>query len=107
MLYLTPRVNRRIYRSVKTIGQLEAAFPNEDSCKSYLVSLRWPAGVCCPRCGNAKVHKLSRPWTWQCKACLKNGYRFSPLVGTIFENTNIPLRTWFRVVFLMCHAKKG
>jgi transposase-like protein len=69
--------------------------------------MRWADGVRCPRCGSERVHKLARPWNWQCKQCTKSGYRFSPLVGTIFENTNVELRTWFRVIFLMCQSKKG
>ncbi len=93
---------------MKTLAELNRRFRNEDSCRAYLVKMRWPDGVHCPRCGSEKVHKLSRPWNWQCKQCTKpNGYRFSPLVGTVFENTNYPLRTWFQVVFLMCQSKKG
>ncbi len=90
-----------------TRRQLEERFASEDQCMAFLVAKRWPASVRCPRCKSEKVHKLSRPWKWQCKQCAKNGYRFSPLVGTIFENTNVPLRVWFRVIFEMCHAKKG
>ena len=37
----------------------------------------------------------------------KEGYRFSILVGTIFENTNKPLRDWFKVAHLMLTSKKG
>jgi len=90
-----------------TLSELTARFPTEDSCRAYLVAMRWPKGVRCPRCDSEKVHKLARPWNWQCKQCSKHGYRFSPLVGTIFENTNYPLRTWFQVIYLMCTAKKG
>src|SRR5262249_19518023 len=36
-----------------------------------------------------------------------SGYRFSVIAGTIFENTNKPLRQWFRVVHLMLASKKG
>lgn len=90
-----------------TLSDLEKRFPSEDACKKYLVTMRWPEGVHCPRCNSEKVHKLSRPWSWQCKQCSKQGYRFSPLVGTIFENTNIPLRTWFQVIYYMCESKKG
>src|SRR5205823_14297580 len=46
-------------------------------------------------------------WHWQCHQCAPDGYRFSLLVGTIFENTNKPLRDWFRVVHLMLTSKKG
>lgn len=92
---------------MKTLADLDKAFPTEDSCREYLVQMRWNGTVRCPRCGTDKVHKLARPWSWQCKQCAKQGYRFSPLVGTIFENTNYPLRTWFRVIYLMCQSKKG
>jgi transposase-like protein len=45
---------------------------------------------------------------WQCYACTPNsGYRFSVIAGTIFENTNKPLRDWFRVIHMMLTSKKG
>ncbi len=91
-----------------TIGQWEAAFPDEDACAAYLVAHRWPHGVSCPRCGNVKVYELEhRAWSWQCHECADQGYRFSHIAGTIFENTNKPLRDWFRVIHLMLTAKKG
>lgn len=91
-----------------TVSEFEALFPDEDACRAYLVRRRWPEGPRCPRCGNEKLAELkARPFHWQCKACAPNGYRFSVLVGTIFENTNVPLRTWFRVIYLMLTSKKG
>ncbi len=99
---------------VKTIKQLtnqqfNDMFPNEDACKSYLVARRWPEGVQCPRCGNVDVYPVTnRPFHWQCSKCATaGGYRFSVLVGTIFENTNKPLRDWFRVIHMMLTSKKG
>ena len=93
-----------------TEGQFEDRFPigDEDACKAYLKARRWPEGVCCPRCGNPAVYDLpSRKWHWQCEKCAKDGYRFSVIAGTIFENTNKPLRQWFKVVHLMLTSKKG
>ena len=92
-----------------TIGQFEALFPTDDACKAYLQARRWPTGVCCPRCGNAKVMELkTMPFKWECMACGKStSYRFSVLVGTAFENTNIGLRSWFRVIHMMLTGKKG
>ena len=91
-----------------TAAQFEATFPDEEACKSYLVARRWPQGVRCPRCGNPAVYDLpSRKWHWQCEKCAPNGYRFSHIAGTIFENTNKPLRDWFRVAHLMLVSKKG
>ena len=89
-------------------AQFEAAFPDEEACKAYLVVRRWPDGVHCPRCGNPKVYDLkSRRWHWQCEQCAPDGYRFSHIAGTIFENTNKPLRDWFKVAHLMLASKKG
>ena len=91
-----------------TIAQFEATFPHEEACRVYLKARRWPNGVRCPRCNNENVYELkSRPWHWQCERCAANGYRFSLIAGTIFENTNKPLRDWFRVTHLMVTSKKG
>ncbi len=92
-----------------TIPQFEAMFPHEDACRMYLAANRWPDGVVrCPRCGNEHVYELaSRPHHWQCEFCAPDGYRFSVLVGTIFENSNKDLRDWFRVMHLMLTSKKG
>ncbi len=92
-----------------TAKQFDALFPNEDACKVYLVARRWPEGVHCPRCGNVDVYPVTnRPFHWQCSKCATaGGYRFSVLVGTIFENTNKPLKDWFRVIHLMLTSKKG
>ena len=92
-----------------TIRQFDAQFPHEEACKAYLTKNRWPDGVCCPRCGNTKVNELSTmPYKWECSVCAQgNSYRFSVLVGTIFENTNKPLTDWFRVMHMMLTSKKG
>lgn len=90
-----------------TVAQFEAMFPDEEACRRYLVARRWPEGVRCPRCGNEKIYALASGHHWQCEACQVNGYRFSHIAGTIFENTNKPLREWFRVTHLMLTSKKG
>jgi transposase-like protein len=46
-------------------------------------------------------------WKWECPDCSPSGYRFSDIAGTIFENTNVDLRQWFRVIHLMLTSKKG
>jgi transposase-like protein len=94
-----------------TLGQFEEMFPDEESCRVYLSSRRWPNGVRCPRCQNDHVYlSKARPWHWQCKQCGKNNrapYRFSLRTGTIFEESKKPLRQWFKVLHLMVVSKKG
>jgi len=100
-------------KSPKTFAEFERLFPNETAARTYLTIRRWPDGVACPKCGNKKVYTLkARPFNWLCKSetCIKRtktGYRFSLYVGTIFENTNYPLLTWFKVLYLMLQSKKG
>jgi transposase-like protein len=106
-----------------SLRQIHEQYNTQDACMELLVSLRWPEGVRCPRCGNEKVFKIKhRAWNWVCKSGAetvsqetgevwtcnkKNGYRFSPLVATVFENTNYPLPVWFEVIYLICQSKKG
>jgi len=91
-----------------TVAQFDRLFQTDDACKAYLVARRWPNGVCCPHCGSDRVYGLkTMPFKWECPACAPKGYRFSVLVGTIFENTNISLKTWFKVIYLILTSKKG
>lgn len=91
-----------------TIPQWEKAFPDDDACAAYLVGHRWPNGITCPRCeAKADNPVKTMPFKWQCYSCNKSGYRFSVIAGTVFENSNKPLRQWFRVVHLMLTSKKG
>lgn len=91
-----------------TVAQFEAAFPNEDACDAYLVARRWPNGVICPRCGSDRPYELkTMKFKWECPDCSESGYRFSNIAGTIFENTNVDLLTWYQVIHLLLTSKKG
>ena len=94
-----------------TSAQFDARFPigDDEACKAYLVARRWPNGVACPRCGNTALYDASsyKSFHWQCRECAPDGYRFSCIAGTIFENTNKPLRDWFKITHLMLTSKKG
>ncbi|MGA8611439.1 MAG: IS1595 family transposase [Xanthobacteraceae bacterium] len=94
-----------------TVRQFEDRFPigDDEACFHYLIARRWPQGVACPRCDNTDLYDASsyKPFHWQCRACAPQGYRFSCLSGTIFENTKKPLRDWFRVAHFMFASKKG
>lgn len=94
-----------------TLAETMTRFSTEEACKQFLQQRRWPNGVQCPRCNNEKVYALkARPFHWICKAKTcggRNGYRFSVITKTIFENTNYPLKTWFEVIYLMLQSKKG
>ena len=85
------------------LAQLRAWFPDDAACLDYLSWLRWPDGVCCPRCDAVDVNG-ERDGRFRCRACW---YRFSVTAGTIFEKTRTPLTVWFETVWLMTAGKTG
>lgn len=97
---------------MQTLDAFDKQFPTEQACREYLVAKRWPDGVRCPRCNNTqKVYALkTRAFHWVCKnkGCGERpGYRFSVTTATIFQDTKIPLKLWFKVGYLMLTSKKG
>jgi len=91
-----------------SLDAFDRRFPDDDACKQYLVDVRWPDGPRCARCNNEKVYTVKgKLFTWVCKKCGKTPYRFSVLVGTIFKDTKMPLRAWFKVAYLILSSKKG
>ncbi len=108
----TKRDNHRLLFTPRmTWPQFERMFPDEDACRNYLFSRRWPGAVKCPRCGKSEtVYKIALPWKWECwnpDCASGHAYRFSLIAGTMFENTKYPLRTWFWVIFLIVTSQKG
>ena len=88
----------------KTLTDLMVAFEDNDVAVEHFKALRWRNGEFCPRCGYDKVYTLKRQGQYRCAGCRRN---FSITVGTIFENTKLPLRIWFGAVWLITNHKKG
>jgi len=85
----------------RTLDELEDRFSTETACRDYLVSLRWPDGFRCPRCGHGQAWPV-RTVLLQCTGC---GHQASVTAGTIFERTHKPLRTWFRAIWYVTSQK--
>lgn len=79
-------------------------FHSDEKCRKELEELRWPDGVICPKCTGAKVGRIETREMFECASC---GYQFSVIVGTMFQDTHLPLRKWFVAIYLMCESKKG
>jgi transposase-like protein len=90
-------------------------FRTEDDALAFLEKMRWPDGIVrCPTCGNNKVSHITRQTAGKNKRtriyqCLEKTCRqqFSATSGTIFNDSHIPLTTWFQAVALLVEAKKG
>jgi len=92
---------------------LSAIFVNEEKARKFLEDKRWPNGPVCPRCGSIKFYILNpktdsrksvRPGVYKCAACRA---QFTVRIGTIFEESKIPLRKWLIAIHLMTSSKKG
>jgi len=86
---------------------LREYFSNETVCREYLEKFRWNGNPVCPFCSfSQKPYKLGDGKTYKCsnKDC---GKKFTVTVGTIFENTKIPLSKWFVAMYLITSHKKG
>jgi len=81
---------------------------NEDAARAFIERLRWPDGPVCPHCAATKIYRLAVAGTQRkvlkCAACRK---QFSVTVGTIFEDSHIPLTSWLGAMQLLCSSKKG
>lgn len=83
--------------------EFERRFASEEACQAYVVRLRWPNGVQCPRCGQGKVWKTRRG-LYHCARC---GSQTSVLAGTLFQGTRHSLRLWFRAMWYVTNQKSG
>jgi transposase-like protein len=87
------------------LPRLIAQYGTDDRCRMVLEQLRWPDGPRCLRCGAARIVPIStRPGLYRCADCQ---YQFSVMVGTIFNDSHLPLTKWFLATYLMVEAKKG
>ena len=97
-----------------TLDKIQQRFASDETAREYIESLLWPHGVVCPHCQNndqaqiwkikANKEKKIRAGLHRCASCDKE---FTVTVGTIFEDSHIPLRKWLVACYLICSSKKG
>lgn len=84
-------------------------FHDEESAFAFIESVLWPKGPVCPHCGSKeRIGKLKgksyRIGLHKCYVCRKE---FTVRIGTIFEDSHIPLKVWLQAMFAMASSKKG
>src|SRR5260370_13828960 len=78
----------------RTLMELERRFSTDEACAEYLAKLRWPEGFRCPHCAADQAWRTARG-LWVCRACGRNT---SVTAGTVFGDSNLPLRLWFPAI---------
>ena len=97
-----------------TLDEINQRFADDDTARQYIEAILWPNGPICPHCQNndqskiwlikANPEKKIRAGLRRCASCNKE---FTCTVGTIFEDSHIPLRKWLIAWYLVCSSKKG
>ena len=97
---------RLYYRKIFDVNIIKfiEQFPDENSCKEHLRGIREHNGILCKNCGCKKHYWLKAKYQWQCSDC---GFRTTLRSGTMFENSNLPLRKWYLAMAFMSFSKKG
>lgn len=88
----------------RTLLEFEDRFRTEQACRAYLIQLRWPEGFRCRACGGGQHWQMSRRGAVVCRACR---IHVSITAGTIFQDSHLPLRVWFRAMWWITNQKSG
>jgi len=93
------------YTFPKTLQEAIQYFSDEETCIQFVASLRWDDGKpVCPRCQSEDSTYMEKRRVWRCKDCNK---QYSVKVGTIFEESPIPLHKWLAGMWIIAGAKNG
>jgi transposase-like protein len=91
----------------KTFQEAILYFADRNRCIDYLALRRWPDGrVLCPVCGRDDAKFLEKQGKWQCKS-VHHHRQFSVKVGTVMEDSPIPLEKWLPAVWAIVNDKNG
>jgi transposase-like protein len=91
--------------------EIGISWPDDDTARQIIESLRWPNGPACVHCGSRDVNRITsvagsstRKGLFHCPDCRG---QFTVTTGTAFEDTHIPLGKWLVAIRLMAASKKG
>lgn len=93
-------------KTFNSILEFQKHFNTDEKCRKFLEQQRWGNTPACPFCGSINVHRFPNGKTFKCreKGCRN---KFSVTVGTIYENTKIPLTKWFLATYILTVHSKG
>src|SRR3954462_1053215 len=93
-------------RSVRGLSEVEfrERFGTEEACRTALFAMRSREGLTCPACGGRGFCALTTRKGFPCNRGKK---KVSLTAGTVFQDTKLPLVTWFAAVYQLTQSKGG
>lgn len=88
----------------EALAEVIRYFSDVNFCTELVATLRWPNGPLCPRCASAEYSYLTTRRLWKCKGCEK---QYSVKLGTIFQDSALPLSKWLPAVWLAASSEDG
>ena len=91
---------------VLSLFDLSKMFSTEDEAVAWFEKYRWGGKPVCPHCGSSqRIERNSQgKYYYRCASCRK---RFTVKVGTVMENSNLPIRKWLYAMYLVVTSRKG
>jgi transposase-like protein len=94
------------------VAEIPAACSDELTAVEFFEKQRWGANPCCVKCGSVDVYKMadaktgerSKRFLWRCRDCKE---QYTVRIGTVYEESRIPLRHWAYAFWRACSSKKG
>lgn len=94
------------------IREIPIACSNETAAVEFFEKQRWGDTPCCMHCGSIGVYKMmdrktgdrSKRFLWKCNDCRK---QFTVRIGTVYEESRLPMRHWAYAFWRASTSKKG
>jgi len=91
----------------QTLQQAIQFFSDYENCRQFMIDVRWSDGkVRCPYCGSEKVTYLEKARLYRCYG-VHPKQKFSLKIGTVFEDSPIPLEKWLPATWLLVNSRNG
>ena len=100
------------YSQSEVIKEIPLACSNETAAVEFFEKQRWADCQCCAHCGSVNVYKMmdrktgerNKRFLWLCNDCKK---QYTVRIGTVYEESRLPLRHWAYAFWRAATSKKG
>jgi transposase-like protein len=103
---------RHSFSHSEPVREIPRACSDELAAVEFLEKQRWGDTPACVKCESVKVYKMvdantggrNKRYLWRCHDCKE---QYTVRIGTVYEESRIPLRHWCYAFWRACTSKKG